>query len=570
VQKTIFEQHGCTQQVCHGSAAQGGLDLSPDVAYQNIFDVRSTESVLKRVAPGDKDRSYLWLKLAAKTKPGMVDISGAPMPNGLPALSDDELEALRLWIYSGAPRTGTVEGTQKLLNACLPAAEPITIKPLDPPAAGEGLQFVLPPVPLPKKTEQEVCFATYYDVTQQVPRDKQDPTGRYFRFSAEEIRQDPQSHHIALIYSGVPVSDIHDPLFGPWTCASGERAGSSCEPTDLTSCGSGTCRSEPQAAVGCVGFGPPTAGVGLAILTRNVAGAQQAQSHLELHNGVFAQIPMTGILYWNSHAFNLTESDFVLNGRLNFTFAADQRYPVRSITDISHIFDPNAAPYTMGTYCADHVMPQGSRLFQLSSHTHRRGKHFVASLPGGAQVYENFIYNDPKRQLFDPPLAFDSPDPAERTIHFCSTYNNGVAADGSPDPVAVTRASRVPESARRTIGVCSPVACVSGKVGAACSGTGDDATCDSSPGAGDGLCDACNITGGESTENEMFLLIGQYYIDPAFPTPNDDPGFAGVASVTAPFDASGRSTFAGFAAPPSLGCASSPGGHAAHIAAAGS
>ena len=32
IQTVIFEKRGCTQQVCHGSAAQGGLDLSPDVA----------------------------------------------------------------------------------------------------------------------------------------------------------------------------------------------------------------------------------------------------------------------------------------------------------------------------------------------------------------------------------------------------------------------------------------------------------------------------------------------------------------------------------------------------------
>jgi hypothetical protein len=59
--------------------------------------------------------------------------------------------------------------------------------------------------------------------------------------------------------------------------------------------------------------------------------------------------------------------------------------------------------------------------------------------------------------------------------------------------------------------------------------------CDTSPGAGDGLCDACAITGGESTENEMFILIGQYYIDEEVGTrPDDDdpvdliPSFGGL------------------------------------------
>ena len=62
----------------------------------------------------------------------------------------------------------------------------------------------------------------------------------------------------------------------------------------------------------------------------------------------------------------------------------------------------------------------------------------------------------------------------------------------------VTRASRMPE---RTS--CVPVACVAGKVTAACKA---DKDCDSSPGAGDGDCDACPIVAGQTTENEMFLL----------------------------------------------------------------
>jgi hypothetical protein len=40
-----------------------------------------------------------------------------------------------------------------------------------------------------------------------------------------------------------------------------------------------------------------------------------------------------------------------------------------------------------------------------------------------------------------------------------------------------------------------------------------DVDCDTTEGAGDGWCDACRITGGESTENEMFILLGQYFID---------------------------------------------------------
>jgi hypothetical protein len=568
IQKVVFERHGCTEQVCHGSAAQGGLELTPEVAYANLFDVDALGSPLKRVEPGDNDRSYLWLKLAAATAPGSVDINGAPMPNGRPPISADELELLRLWIYAGAPETGTVPGTEALLDACLPPPKPITIKPLEPPPADEGLQFVLPTVGLAAGSEQEVCFATYYDVSGRVPEEFQDPTGTYFRFSGQELRQDPQSHHLVLLYSGVPVERIHDPAFGTWTCAGGPREGEECEPTDLASCGDGFCRSQvDRAAIGCVGYGPRTSGP-LPILSRQIGGAQAAQAVQTFYPGVFAQIPMKGILYWNSHAFNLTDEDHPLNGRLNFTFATDQRFPVRPIFEARYVFAANAEPFTTQTVCGEHVLPQGARLFALTSHTHKRGKLFQAWAPDGSQIFENRIYNDPVKQSFDPPLAFDSEDAAGRTIRYCALYNNGVNPDGSPNPEEVTRASRIPESARRTIGGCTPVACVAGVVGGPCGGSGPehDRECDSAPGAGDGLCDACRITGGESTENEMFLLIGQYYVDERFPQPDDDVLVGGLASAGAPrHDARGRSLFAGLAAPPALGCATSPAAHANHL-----
>jgi hypothetical protein len=46
---------------------------------------------------------------------------------------------------------------------------------------------------------------------------------------------------------------------------------------------------------------------------------------------------------------------------------------------------------------------------------------------------------------------------------------------------------------------------------------GDDAACDSSPGAGDGSCDACSITGGVTTGNEMFGAQIWYFIAEGYP-----------------------------------------------------
>ena len=41
---------------------------------------------------------------------------------------------------------------------------------------------------------------------------------------------------------------------------------------------------------------------------------------------------------------------------------------------------------------------------------------------------------------------------------------------------------------------------------------GDDAVCDTTPGAGDGYCDACSIMGGVTTENEMGQGTINYFV----------------------------------------------------------
>ena len=565
IQKTIFEDHGCTQQVCHSSTSkQGGLDLSPDVAYQNLFNAPSTESSFLRVQPGDKTRSMLWLKLAAKTDPTQLPsgytVPGAPMPNGLAALSENELELVRLWIYTGAQQSGTVEGTQGLVSACQAPPEPLLITPLPPPAPGTGVQFVMPPWKLEAQSQHEICFATYYDLTSQVPKEFQDPSGTLFRFNVQDLRQDPQSHHLILYrYNGSP-TDVHDPSFGVWTCNGGDTPGKTCEPTDLTSCGTGTCTSAIQQSFACTGFGPVTTGVN----KYSIGGAQQAQLHSEFTAGVFAQIPMKGILFWNSHAFNLTDEDTMMHARLNYTFATDTRFPSQNIFDTSMIFAQKTPPYQSGPLCNDFTLPQGARLFNLTSHTHKRGVHFTIQMPDQSLIYESFVYNDPVNQIYNPPLAFDSPDPAQRTLHYCSLYNNGVAADGSPDPDAVTRLSRIPESALLTFGACKPTACAAGKIAAPCNGKSDNHTCDSSPGANDGLCDACAIKGGESTENEMFILIGAYYLDPTV-APTAD------STLASRFDARGRSLSTDVILPPQVSCSSSShADHAMHMAHMGS
>jgi hypothetical protein len=523
IQKQIFERHGCTEAICHGaSPGQGGLDLSPDVAYENLFEVPSTEVDMNRVTPGARDRSYLFMKLAAASDPSQIptdfQIAQSPMPSGLAPLSADELKAIQLWIYYGAPESDVVPGTESLLGACLPNLKPISITPLDPPASDAGIQLEMPPWPLPAHSEFEGCFATYYDFTQQVPPDFQDASGTLFAWKGFEVRQDPESHHLLLYYSPINLEPggvqriLDDPGIAPWTCFGGAHAGDECNPTDLSFCGEDSvCASKLKPSFACVNYGPSSR-----LPSEIVGGAPQAQTNFLFPDGVYQQLPMKGVIYWNAHAFNLTKIDHTMNGRVNYYFADDRVDQACRISDFAKIFTPNNPPFTKQTFCNDHVFPIGARVFQMFAHTHKHGEYYWITDPSGKTIYENYSFSDPVIQRYDPPLAFDSPNDAERTVRYCATYNNGVGADGTPDIDLVTRASRVPKSAQQFIGACKPVACVAPteKIGDPCK---VDTDCDSAEGANDGWCDACNITGGESTENEMFVLFGALYVDPSVP-----------------------------------------------------
>ncbi len=571
IQQTIFVRHDCLNAACHGAAQQAGLDLRPEGAYDQLLEVPSIGvPQLNRLEPGDQRRSYLWLKLAAKTDPSAIPasitVTGNPMPSVGAALSADELEALRVWIYAGAPEHGTVKGTERLLNACLPPPRPLLIDPLPPPPAGDGVQFAMPVWPLPHESEHEVCFATYYDITDQVPAGFKDPSGTLFRFSGQELRQDAQSHHLILyrFFPAVTTDDatlVRDPAWGRWNCVGGERAGQDCDPIARDSCGAdGLCATEPQRTFACVGYGP-------AGQRTPIGGAQKAQSFTQYPDGVFAQIPMKGVLLWNSHAFNLTPKDTVMHGWLNYHFAKSQRTPLAGIFNASAIFAANAAPFTKQNVCRPNTLPRYARLFSLSSHTHQRGERFWITHPDGTTLYENFVYNDPPNKEFTPPLVFDSSDATQRTLTYCATYNNGQRPDGSPDIDKVTRRSRTPQSA---IAPCKAVACVAGKIGASCAvGTGnnagDDRACDSVPGANDGWCDACPITGGESTENEMFILIGSYYVQRPTATTTTLASARIAQATTAAADPE-RSQSTEIALPPPISCGAAhmSMGHGAH------
>jgi hypothetical protein len=518
IQIALFEKHGCTADSCHGSSQQGGLDLRAAASYASLFQVQAQGASMMRIQPSAPQQSYLYLKLAAATLPGSATISNSPMPLGLPPLSEDELEALRLWILGGAPEVGSVgdpshfgstDAIARGLNACLPGADPIKVVPLEPPAAGEGIQFRSPAWQLEAGAEREFCVATYYDLSDAIPAEFKSADGSLFYANGSHLRQDPGSHHYVVSNPGIDGAYATDPAFGAWTCAGGEGEGQACEPLDPASCGAeGVCASAKVDTLGCFGFGPFVLGSKDLLSEGLIENVQAAQQYLPPRDGVYRELPIRGFLYHDVHGFNVTAQDATLQTRLNVLFAGERRRRLAQLIDYSNVQLPaGTPPFTEKTVCADHIAPLGAELVRMTSHMHKRGKRFWITDPSGVTIYENLLYSDPLYKEYDPGIVFDGASDASRTLHACATYNNGLDEAGALDPETVTRYSRLPD---RTL--CEPVACVSGKLGAPCSGTDDHASCDSTPGARDGSCDACPITPGPTTEDEMFVIMPWYIL----------------------------------------------------------
>ena len=536
IQAVIFNSsvYGCNSIACHGAApGQGLLDLRDGNSFAQLVAVDSSISPgVERVKPGEPALSVLYDKLLAGFDAGAPAFGGSAMPVSATPLTAEHLEAVEKWIRGGAPEDLVVEGTAELLATCLPDPDPLIVVPPDPPGAGVGAQFRQTPWPLAAQGENEICMSTYYDLTQTnlVPESAKvscslglanNPSGECFLWHKQELTQDSQSHHsIIHLYTGAYGTSHNG--WGSWTYKyqddSNPQHGQSCAPTsvDAATGYNPDCSGAVTTSIACIGYGPPDSSV---LGTNGFSGSQEPYYEQEFADGVYSLMPMAGIIIWNSHAFNATSTDSTMSQYLSLDFAGvdDQDVQVRQIFDVDDIFITDVPAYETEEYCANFVIPNNSNLFQLSSHTHRFGVHFRIWEPpnsscssGSCQpgspsqlVYNSTDYSDPEQVVFDPPVHY-SGNTNNRRFRFCSLYDNG-SAPGSPpikqasNPVG----SGCSVGSRQCLGGATP--------GADCNG--NDSVCDSFPGAGDGVCDACPVTGGFTTEDEMFIMLGLYYPD---------------------------------------------------------
>lgn len=571
----VFEARGCTASTCHGQPeddAEGKLDLRQGFAFGSLLDGEPQASTMARIFPGDEELSLLYQKLAAKTnnEPLPNGVAGGGMPASGDALSTDELELVRLWIRSGASEAGFAANTESLLK-CNPTVDtdPNKIPQPDPVAASVGVQLYAGGWELPPQSENEVCFATYYDYSQQIPDELQYPCGdNYggagrdcFSFKNILLSQDPQSHH-SIVEMYIPPADKPeqwDPkneAWKNWQCLGGTNNGMTCDPTASGQCGDRSrCATAPTTAPGCAlyengpaelltlaGFGINTIGFNT---RRPITVAQEFVFREEFAEGVFQEIPVKGFIMWNNHAFNLTPKSTTVEQWMNLEFAepAEQRFDRRQLFEATYIFRMGKiAPYQSHEICATFTMPQYARILTFSTHMHKHGSLFRAWYPpntpcdGGPGPdcsprtdrepdHQSRIYDDPPYDRYtgvEPESIMDAPDEAGRTFLYCAVYDNGES-----DPTRVKRNSLQPDAATcdfldniASLGPILPdtigdvaLQCGCAPEDRACHGGsaqgtpcgGDDAMC---PG---GTCDACPLQGGITTEDEMFAILGSWY-----------------------------------------------------------
>jgi hypothetical protein len=227
---------------------------------------------------------------------------------------------------------------------------------------------------------------------------------------------------------------------------------------------------------------------------------------------------------WNSHGFNLTNQAATIEQYNSFWYARPEQrvYPIEGIftlgkDDIQGAFI-NVLPFQQQEVCQVYTLPRYARLHMLTTHGHKRAVQWRSWLPPNIghcpaegckprtekPDYLSTDYTDPVVTRFEPAKAYDSADEAERTILFCATYDNG-----KTDPKLLKRKSQLIEGndCQELTSKTEQLFCAGGTA------PGKPCKADADCGAG-GACDACLVQWGERTEDEMFFLVGSYYVVP--------------------------------------------------------
>jgi hypothetical protein len=157
---------------------------------------------------------------------------------------------------------------------------------------------------------------------------------------------------------------------------------------------------------------------------------------------------------------------------------------------------------------------------------HQRGELFRIWLPPNApcqgtngcvpptstEDYKSLLYDDPLYTYYDPPNDYSSASVEDRTFKACAVYDNG-----ADNPLEVKRESTKPNTPACDFFLASCGCAAADRVCLGGENEGDRCAGDDSVCGEGGLCDACPLLGGVTTDDEMFIPLGSYFVKPPSP-----------------------------------------------------
>ncbi|GAB4029154.1 monooxygenase [Spirosoma gilvum] len=392
IQQKIFTP-SCALSGCHASEKdatfiQHGLVLAEGVAYANLVgvDPKNTNAKadgLKRVKAYASLESLLYHKLNISASHHSGKSYGNSMPLGGNTLPDGQIEFIRRWIESGAPKTGTV------VDATLLADNTVTITPyesLSVPASGTGYQMAVPQFDIQPNFERELFTRRMVGNTTDIY------VNRY------ETKMRNGSHHfVAYDFSNKSLlpnlNDIRD-------------------------------LRNPDNSLNVV----------TALSMSNhvyLAGSQAQYQNYVFPEGAALLIPANASLDLNSHFVNKTTS--VMKGEAQINFYTIDKSKVVNVVQTLNLSNTNLTIPTgkTVTLSKSFTFDKPRKVLTLTSHMHKLGTKFVIKIKGGTRdgevVFTSTDWEHPDIITYATPIALKKGEGLTSEI----TYTNTTAKDVS-------------------------------------------------------------------------------------------------------------------------------------------
>lgn len=378
----------CAISGCHASEAdntfkQHQLLLGQQVAHSNLVNrtpvnANALADHLLRVKPFKPEESLLYHKLHLFTDHHASDY-GNPMPLGLQALSEGQLEFVRLWIEAGAPEKGIVADA-KLLDDTKPQQE--VFEPLAVPQAGQGLQIVIPTFTVAPKFERE------FFVYKKLGNDQPIFVNRF------EIKMRQNSHHFILYDFSPNLPEFLKPIENITRDIRNPNG----------SANIGSMLAMPYHVF--------------------IIGTQTPYLDYRFPEGVAVSFPAGFKADFNSHYVNKqsTEIPGEIYVNLHTVASANVTKLAKAINLANQ--EINLPPNQRTTLTKPFQFDKSVAIISITSHTHQLAEKFVVKINGGPRhgetVYTNLDWKHPGYVTFTPPIVLQAGEGLTSII----TYNN--------------------------------------------------------------------------------------------------------------------------------------------------